>query len=226
MEDQVCRHGRPECTCLDDEYQKAVDAASQAGALTIWTTVSSGNDTVTSVSQRLTAGACLGYNTNDLTAAFGGTYSGGSCIPNTVNGQTITFPASQTNDFGFQFPEPSSTPITLTQCQQHGHEISDESIQLQGDEIWGECQACAERILIPRIVGAFNFERAGQYVGRAMTLDCGEDENGAELLEELTLLEETVDREIARYNRTLKTIKLARTLAKKQLLDHAKTAIG
>lgn len=205
-EPPYCRHGRPECTCLDTQIANAVDQTAASGALTVFhTTISTGSNT----GMNGTSGVVHKFSMGPLTgldAATGGNYSG-----------TTYFP---TGDLVF----PTAPAVTPTPCALNGHNIEATSIEMRSDdEIWGYCEECLDAIRIPRVTGSLNFEKAGMYIGRAMTLD-DEDENGAELLLELTALEDTVEKEIARYQRTQKMIKIARTLAKKQVLKHAPSA--
>lgn len=114
------------------------------------------------------------------------------------------------------FPDPSANVICAV------HDVGENSIELRGDDIWGTCVTCGVGIKIPRVAGCLNFEKAGTFVGRAMILDgSDDDENGAELYAELTKLEEDTKKEIARYRRTLKLIEVARTIAKRQIIQRA-----
>lgn len=200
-EPPYCRHGRPECTCLDDAIANAQGTAQQSGAISVF--VNSGSldpsDVAKSVIAQLsTVGAMTGTGT-------------------TTNGNSS---ASSTHLWTYPPPEDPPAAPEPTACQQTGHHITEESLAASGDEIWGMCETCSELVQVPRVAGSLNYERVGQYIGRAMTLEGAEDEgNGAELYVELEIFERKCREEMAKYDRTLKMIDMARDIAKRNLLQ-------
>lgn len=166
-------------------------------------TVTTSNNGVT-LTQTITSGSYtpnVGINPYDTGIAIGG---GGSLSPS-------TFTTDATIQW-FGDPTVTTSPTFTTPCP-HGHEIDETSIEIRGDEIWGNCLTCDVEILIPRITGGLNFEKAGLLVGRGMICEDGDDESIAELYVDLTELEEQALKEIARYERTLKLIRIARAIA-------------
>lgn len=158
------------------------------------------------------------FTTNTSNNATGGTNS--SIIGGSITGGAINFPTGSQTPL-LTGPNVLSSAFGPVDPCPNGHDIDNTSIELRGDEIWGKCQTCDVAIRIPRVSGGLNFEKAGQYIGRALTLEEDDKDNSAALLTELTNLEDQVNKEIARLQRTLKLIQIARTAAKKQTLTRA-----
>jgi hypothetical protein len=105
---------------------------------------------------------------------------------------------------------PSSVPNGCTDY----HQITEELLQTDREgQTLGICERCGVKIFIPRVAGAFSFERAGVFVGKAMSLD-DEDDMG-ELLGELAELEDQIKRDQKRLERAREILQIARGMAKK-----------
>lgn len=223
QQDPVCHHGRPECQCLDKAIEEATAAAANAGAsLTIHTTITNGLDAKNAAQNIVNSLNANGPMTS-IDNAFGGLVAAGSQGTCTGFGGAYTDPSwvvtgigtsvpQTTTDFVWNTPPVADPAVACTE-----HEIEEDSIELRGDEMWGYCSQCYDAVRIPRIVGSFNFEKAGRFIGRAMTIE--DDENSAELLAELNIFEQQIQDELARYKRALKMITVARTVAKNQVVE-------
>ncbi len=142
------------------------------------------------------------------------TDSSGTVIPSTFT--PVTTPFAPNTSPAWQ-PMVGTDPVdwhsfpAVNQCAD-GHPIGD-FLQEAGDEVVGICENCGIRVFIPKIPGAFSFERAGKFIGKAMSLDA-EDDMG-ELLTELAELEDQIKRDQKRFQRALEILQIARGMAKK-----------
>lgn len=102
------------------------------------------------------------------------------------------------------------------------HVLTDELLACSDDDnIVGVCDRCGVRIFVPRIPGAFSFEKAGSALGRAMSLDEDDEDGVGELVLEIEALQEAIDKDIRKYKRAMEVLQIARNLARKQLIKVA-----
>lgn len=129
------------------------------------------------------------------------------CVPS--NPLMQQQPMLGTDLTSWTFP-PSESP-----CKEY-HVLTEELLQVEDDEVVGTCGRCGVRVFVPRIAGAFSFERAGAFIGRAMSLDSEDpEENLGELMAELAVLEKQIKRDQARLERSREILVIARNMAKK-----------
>ncbi len=141
------------------------------------------------------------------------TYAGTTYVPNDStsipNGWTPTTTPLTGVDFDW------SKSIVPTPCADY-HVLTEELLQVEADEVVGTCIRCGVRVFVPRIAGAFSFERAGSFVGRAMSLDSEDpEEKLGDLMAELAALEKQIKRDQARLERAREMLVIARNTAKK-----------
>lgn len=83
------------------------------------------------------------------------------------------------------------------------------------DEITGRCFFCDVLVYLPELEGALAFEKAGKAVGRAMTLEDGDDDIG-ELLADVNRIERGLKAEMKKYQRALGMLEIARDLVEQR----------
>lgn len=125
-----------------------------------------------------------------------------------------TFGTIQTS-FGFP-PEPEPEP---DECED-GHYIDQKTVRTfvedGEDTITGRCVFCDVTVYLPELEGILAFERAGKAVGRAMTLEDGDDENIGALLAEVSRIERDLKAELTKYKRALGMLEIARDLVEQR----------
>lgn len=144
-----------------------------------------------------------GYNITVDSGNIGGIYPGA--------GTSVPFQPLVGTDTSQFFP--TGLP-PVDRCMDF-HTVSAELLASGVDDnnVVGACERCGVRVIFPRIPGAFSFERAGAFVGRAMSMD--EDDDAGALLAELIILQEQIEKDQRRYKRALEILEIARTTALK-----------
>lgn len=147
--------------------------------------------------------SCTSFNTT-------GWHEVGTNLANltTTNTDTITVPDT--------YIWPNNTTVTWPTCSEH--RVDKDSIVIRDEEIHAACAVCRQQIVLPHVEGGLTFEKGGAIIGRAMTLEDGDDEKIGELLAELNLLEEQITKEEVRYRRARGLIKIARDLVQQRAL--------
>lgn len=201
-EERYCRHGRPECTCLDDGNGSLFPAPLKVPAGgTLKFTVDANN--MSSDLRGVLTGQSIQYGDNGI----GGTITQPNVttlIPNASQQWAVSAPVAA--------PEP---------CE---HDIGPDLFERR-DGVYGACVQCGEEFRLPQVPGGISFERAGKFLGRALSVDHEDDEMIAELMIELALLEREIEKEIERYDDAHELVKLARQLVNKRALHDAHTSV-
>lgn len=113
------------------------------------------------------------------------------------------------------------SPLGPEPCAEH--QLDPEHLSIEEDGIKGFCIRCEDRMVVPRVPGGISFDKAGNLVGRAMTIE--DEDSLGELLAELNLFERDVNKEIAKYKRTLGLVKIARDIVQNRALEEAQEPI-
>lgn len=183
-------------------------------------------------SVNLVASEPVEANSANINQAFVGTTMQGTC-----SGDWGTPPLLTADARLGRSPAPNPSPLTGIDIQvtdgtnanwkhevcKEFHVLTDELLACSDeDNIVGVCDRCGVRVFVPRIPGAFSFEKAGTILGRAMSLaEDDEDEAVGELVLEIEALQQAIDRDIRKYKRAMEVLQIARGMARKQLLKVA-----
>lgn len=196
-----CRHGRPECECLD--------LLPDVKVIDFHVTPEKGIDFDAFFKDCATLDVSA-QNTN--TIVYSTTTSSlpntGTSLPNTGHWMpaTITQPNPLTSS-----PPTFSRP--LSSCESIGHVIpNDRSAICTDDEgvVCGICSVCMQSVRFPGGMKAFDFERAGIMLGRAIGVDTEDTEKVGEIMADLAALESEIDSQVRRFEAAKELLELGR----------------
>lgn len=232
--EQYCRHGRPECDCLDSVAALAGESSTKVfvgDGDSGWHEVGKGQ--ITGFDIKLASGTNGSMSGNTMIGSGGGGGYGGpgggswTPAPNPNIPGTATFPnipnPNILNPTTVNFPG-----ATVLGCADIGHRITNDRNAVTTDEdgtVVGICEVCYQTVYFPGGLKAFDFERAGVMLGKAIAVDTAEESAVGYMLDELAVLEAEIDSQVRRFEAARELLDLARGVVKKRALHDAACSV-
>lgn len=110
-------------------------------------------------------------------------------------------------------------------CDALGHVLDPDTAREEDTAVVGACMTCHQSMRVERIPGGMEYFRAGRAIGKAMSLDDGDDDGLAELLGELKKIETVIAKEVEKLRRAKQLITLSRSIVTKKVFADAEASL-